>query len=160
MDSLFNSIDINQILFFSVIGLAVLVLIFIILTIVNIRRLKKISRNSKNGNLGAAIEMYYDKVEALTDDIRDMSQRFTVYEQQNALSFKKSGIVHFNAFGDISGKLSFSLALLNDKNDGIILTSLYGHETSNIYLREVKAGTPSVTISEEELQALEQAVRA
>ncbi len=135
----------------------VLFLLWIILLIVLCRvskKVKRINRNAKNGNLGATVEMYYDKVSALMDQVEQVSNRFETYEKQNALSLRRTGIVHFNAFSGISGNMSFALAIINDSADGFILTSLFGHEGSNIYLREIKNGKPTIMISEEEQQAL------
>ena len=57
----------------------------------------------------------------------------------------------------MTGKLSFSLALLNNNNDGIILTSLYGHNSCNTYLRDVVSGETPIKLLDEEKQALEKA---
>ena len=136
---------------------AFLLIIFIVISIVNCVKLRKICRNSKNGDLADAIEKYYNKIEVMHDDIHRMSQRFDVYEQQLKKCYKHSAVVHYNAFGDISGNLSFSMAVLDDNLDGFIMTSLYGHDSSSIYLRDVCKGKCTVTISEEEKYVLEHA---
>ena len=123
------------------------------------KKVKRMNRNAKNGNLAASIEMYYDKVSALMEKTDHVSKRFEIYEKQNALSLRRTGLVHFNAFGGISGNMSFALAIINDSGDGFILTSLFGHEGSNIYLREVKSGKPTIAISEEEQEALAMALK-
>lgn len=148
----------DMIIFYSLIGLAGLVTIFIVLTIVAICKLNKISKNSKNGNIADTIENYYTKVEQLTTGVHALSNRFEDYEKGLANSFKKTAVVRYNAYGDISGNMSFSAAFLNDHNDGFVLTSLYGHETCNVYLREVKNGMPLVTIAIEEKQAIDEAI--
>ena len=63
----------------------------------------------------------------------------------------------FDAFDDVTGKLSFALAILNNNNDGIILTSLYGHNSCNTYVREVVNGETPVKLLEEEKTALNEA---
>lgn len=139
--------------------LSVLVLILLIVVCCIGKKVKRINRNAKNGNLAQTIELYYDKVNGLMDQVDNVSNRFEIYEKQNAASLRRTGIVHFNAFHNISGNMSFALAIVNDKGDGMILTSLFGHEGSNIYLREVKDGKPSIAVSEEEQQALSIALR-
>lgn len=136
---------------------SLLLIIFIILTVVNSVKLKKICRNSKNGNLADTIENYYNKIKVMSDDIQNMSERFARYEQQLAICYKRSAVVHYNAFGDISGNLSFSMAVLDDNLDGFIITSLYGHDSSSIYMRDVSKGHCTVNISEEEKYVLEKA---
>lgn len=71
--------------------------------------------------------------------------------------FCKMGIVRFNAFDDVTGAVSFSVALLNARNDGMILTSIYGRETCNTYIREVKRGECDINLLDEEQEALEKA---
>ena len=53
-----------------------------------------------------------------------------------------------------------ALAMLNDNNDGVILNGIYSREMSNIYAKQVKNGTSINKLSEEEKQALEQALNA
>jgi hypothetical protein len=138
-------------------GAALLLIIFIIISIVNCVKLSKISRNCKNGNLGETIENYYNKIGLMASDIKNMSARFSVYEEQLKICYKRSAVVHYNAFGDISGNLSFSMAVLDDNLDGFIMTSLYGHDSSSIYMRDIREGKASVAISDEEKYVLEQA---
>jgi len=72
--------------------------------------------------------------------------------------FSKMSIVRFNAFDDVTGAVSFSVALLNGANDGMILTSIYGREACNTYIREVKGGACEINLLLEEREALNQAV--
>ena len=78
-------------------------------------------------------------------------------ENDSNISLKKIGLVNFDAFDDVTGKLSFALAILNNNNDGIILTSLYGHNSCNTYVREVVNGETPVKLLEEEKTALNEA---
>lgn len=145
---------------YLLLGLSILVFIFIILTIINITKLNKISKNSKNGDLASSIDSYYNKVDSLTNNINDISNRFKFYENEIKKPLKKIGLIHFNAFDNISGNLSFSLCSLNEYDDGYIITSLYGHDSTSIYLREIKNGKPNVTISEEEINSLNRALNS
>lgn len=149
---------IDPMILLSIAGVSIILLIiFLIITICNSVKLKKICRNSKNGNLAESIENYYNKIELMSNDIKNMSERFAVYERQLKICYKRSAVVHYNAFGDISGNLSFSMAVLDDNLDGFIMTSLYGHDASSIYLRDVEKGKCAVAISDEEKYVLEQA---
>ena len=67
------------------------------------------------------------------------------------------GIVKYNAFFDLSGELSYSLALLDKMDNGFILNSVYSREGSYSYIKEVRAGECDIELSKEEKQALEQA---
>ena len=81
-------------------------------------------------------------------------------EEDLAKCIQKIGIVRYNAFKDTGSDLSFALALLDDKNNGVVLNGIYSREMSNIYAKPVKDGVSSYTISEEEKQAIEKAVNS
>jgi len=72
---------------------------------------------------------------------------------------QKIGIVRFNAFKDVGSDLSFALALLDEKNDGVVLNGIYSRDVSNIYAKPVKNGTSTYTLSNEEEQAISKAVK-
>ena len=78
-------------------------------------------------------------------------------ENDSNISLKKVAVVNFDAFDDVTGKLSFALAILNNNNDGIILTSLYGHNSCNTYVREIVGGQTPIKLLDEENAALENA---
>ena len=68
------------------------------------------------------------------------------------------GVVRYNGNGDDGGNLSFSAALLDAHQSGIIITSLHGRANSRIYAKIITNGTSEQTLSEEEREALIQAV--
>ena len=74
------------------------------------------------------------------------------------LCIKKIGMVRYSAFKDTGSDLSFALALLNEKNDGVILNGIYSREMSNIYAKQVKEGKTNNKLSEEEDKALQIAI--
>ena len=80
------------------------------------------------------------------------------FSELNPHVFCKSAVVKFNAYDDITGEYSFSVALLDTQNNGIILSSLFGHNSCNTYIREVDNGACATFLLEEEKQALEKAL--
>ena len=98
--------------------------------------------------------------DALLDYIESVRQETTeqTLEELNPNVFCKSSVIKFNAFDDITGEYSFSLALLDAQNNGIILSSLYGHNSCNTYIREVNNGLCSTFLLDEEKKALENAI--
>jgi len=67
------------------------------------------------------------------------------------------GIIRFNPFSEVGGDQSFSLALLNESNDGVVITSLYTRQENRVYGKPIKNGQSEYTLSEEEKQAIEKA---
>ena len=63
-------------------------------------------------------------------------------------------VVRYDAFGDMGGHLSWSLALLDDGGDGVVLTSIYGRSDSRTYAKNVAAWSASQQLSPEEIEAI------
>ena len=70
---------------------------------------------------------------------------------------QKVGLVKYDALQEMGGKLSFSLALLNEKDDGIVMNAVHSREGCYTYMKEIIAGNSIVVLSEEEKKALEMA---
>lgn len=98
---------------------------------------------------------------------RQLSERLASLEKAQAEAAVKSlkhiqrvGLIRFNAFDDVGSNQSFSVALLDAQNDGIVISSLYGRAESRLYAKPVTGGKSSYTLSEEEKQAIHQAMQA
>ena len=72
--------------------------------------------------------------------------------------FQKIGLVKYDAFNEMGGKLSFSLCLLNEKNTGFIINAMHSREGCYTYVKEIIDGNSIIQLAEEEEQALEQAL--
>jgi hypothetical protein len=68
------------------------------------------------------------------------------------------GVVRFDAFEDMGGRLSFSAALLDDRGDGVVITSINGRQDTRCYAKQVRGGTSIHNLSEEEEQAIREAL--
>ena len=71
---------------------------------------------------------------------------------------QKIGIVRYNAFKDTGSDLSFTLALLDENNNGVVLNGIYSREMSNIYAKPVEKGKSKYTLSDEEKEAISKAM--
>lgn len=102
---------------------------------------------------------------------RSMKESATALEQGQALQLQlqelqtilksctqKCGIVRYDAYGDVSGQQSFSLAMLDGNHNGIIITALYGRHDTRCFGKTVNAGNAAQTLSDEEAEALAQAL--
>ena len=69
-------------------------------------------------------------------------------------TFQKLGLVKYDAFQQMGGKLSFSLALLDENDNGFIINSVHSTEGCYSYTKEINAGVCSLTLGKEEEQAL------
>lgn len=140
-------------------------LIILIGLIINTIRISKIKKENKEliVKLGGTdikedLKGYIHRVEAVeqkTDTIINYCKNL-----ENTLTgcIQKIGIIRYSAFRDTGSDLSFALALLDDKNNGVILNGIYSREMSNIYAKPVVDGEATYTLSEEEKQALQKAI--
>lgn len=151
-----------------IIALAVILVLIVICFVLNFVNSSKINTlldytEDNDGDLITALEKYYNKVDNLSKTIHENSdtallERLTECERQISISYKKAGIVNYNAYDDVTGNQSFSLALLNSVNDGFIFTSLFGNNSCNTYIRRVINGEANVKLLDEERMALKRAI--
>ena len=74
-------------------------------------------------------------------------------------AFSRVGLVKYDAFPQMGGKLSFSLALLDEKNNGFIINSVHGRDGCYTYTKEIKSGLCELTLGSEEEKALNVAMK-
>lgn len=153
----------NTLLLISMGIIIVLILICFVLIMINSSKVNTLLDYSDDGDIIGALKEYYKKVDDLAQTVNDKSDavllsRLANCEGQTSISLKKLGVVNFDAYEDVTGKLSFAVAILNNSNDGIILTSLYGHNSCNTYVREIENGKAQVKLLSEETQALNKAI--
>ena len=75
-------------------------------------------------------------------------------------TFQKVGLVKYDAFHEMGGKLSFSLALLNEDEDGFVLNAVHSREGCYTYIKEIIGGNSIIVLADEEQEALDMAKEA
>lgn len=126
----------------------------------NIRIMRQRSQDFFAGNNVKNIEdiiIGHSKTLKIFD--KDIQELYNISNQINQLAHKgihKVGIVRFNPFKDIGGDQSFSIALLNGKKDGVVISSLYNtREGSRIYSKAILNGeSDKYPLTEEEKEAI------
>lgn len=147
---------------YAAIGVVIVVFLFILLQYVLLRnKLNRLAKKYKyfmNGEDGGSIEL---KLSTEVRELREMvASSGNMLHQQELLatmqlqSFQKVGLVRYDAFDDTGDKLSFSLTVLDGKNNGFILSSLAGHDTSRIYAKKVVNGQCREALSSEEAESI------
>ena len=84
-------------------------------------------------------------------DIREINKKIEK-------SYQKSGIVKYDAFNEMGGKLSFAIAMLDSKNSGWIINAMHSREGCYTYVKEIVKGESYVELAEEEAEALDKAI--
>ena len=150
--------------------LAILGIIFIIfmLYIVNCIKLSRIRKEYKkfmekigNGtNIEEILEKHIDRINK-TIAKNDELEKFCVKIDSDIKNcIQKVGIYRYNAYKDTGSDLSFTLALLDEKNDGVVLNGIYSREMSNIYAKPVQNGNSTYKMTEEEIEAVKRAINS
>lgn len=150
---------------YIIIGLAAVLLILVILTIVNIvqmRKLKKRYRIFMSGKDARTLEdiltTRLDQVDSLIASNKKNEQSIQQIFQTMKYTFQKVGLVKYDAFNEMGGKLSFSLALLDQKNDGFIINAMHSREGCYTYIKEIIDGNSIIQLADEEKEALSMAM--
>jgi hypothetical protein len=150
-------------LIFISIGLSALCIILIIIDHFRLASLFKKYKLLIKGLGGKNVEdlmiSYSDEIYKVKNDIEDnLKNRISDLEKQMPTCLRHFGLVSYNAFKNVSNNMSFSIAALNDKNDGIVLTGIYTRENSYVYSKEIVKGQPNKELSREEKEALNKAL--
>lgn len=155
----------TEYLFYGMIILVVLILVLIVLLAVQISKTSKLKKRLDKfvlGKDGASLEqdiagLYEDNKFLKTSADKNKKDIRTLYKRmENA--YQKMGIVKYDAFNQMGGQLSFSLALLDENNNGFIINSVHSTEGCYSYTKEIKNGESSISLGKEEEEALATAI--
>jgi len=132
-----------------------------IINMVQLFKLKKrykIFMSGKNArNLEKTLIERLDQVDALLDANAANEKNIRILFNKMKFTFQKVGLVKYDAFNEMGGKLSFSLALLNEKNDGFVMNAVHSREGCYTYVKEIIDGNSIIVLSPEEQEALDMA---
>lgn len=147
---------------YVIIGLVVITIILLILYIVNIVQMSQLKKRynifmgGKDAkSLENILKERLDQIDGLVASNTANEDNIKTIFQNMKFTFQKVGLVKYDAFEQMGGKLSFSLALLNETDDGFVMNAMHSREGCYIYVKDIIAGNSVIILSEEEKQALE-----
>ena len=146
---------------YIIIGMLAVILIMFIMLIVNMAKIgnmkKKFNvfmsgKNAKSleDTLIKRLEQIDNLIESNDANERNIDRLF----DHIRFTFQKIGMIKYDAFHEMGGKLSFSLALLNETDDGFIINAVHSREGCYTYIKEIIEGNSIIALSEEEQEAL------
>lgn len=109
--------------------------------------------NSK-GNLAETVEHYFTSVRNTENQLDAIQKNYKRLSSIAAASIQKTAIIRFNPFKTTGGDQSFVLALLDNHDNGLLLTSIHSREGTRVYIKPVQYGSSDHTLSKEEQSAL------
>lgn len=156
----------GEMLAWSALGLSV---VFGILLLVQTMRLGRIERQLRalvrgagpgaaSASLGDLISRQGARLESNSEQIETLHRAAATLNGAVARSVQCVGIVRYNPFQETGGDQSFALALLTPSGDGVVISSLHTRTATRFYAKPVKAGNSPLSLSDEELQAVHQAM--
>lgn len=154
----------NNYLLYIVLGLTVLVLCLLILLVINYKKMKKIQRRyekfmSKDEvNLEELLVQYTKKLNTLLQNEKDILKSIKEIERIQEVCIQKVGVVRYKAIANTGADLSFTVALLDKQNDGVVLNGIYSRDGSYTYAKPIQDGKSTYTLSEEEVEAVRKAI--
>ena len=151
--------------YYIIIGLCGVLLILFILTIVNIVQMKKLKKNYRifmSGKDAKTLEdtliQRLDQVDSLLESNEENDSNIKVLSKNMQRTYQKMGLIKYDAFHEMGGKLSFSLAMLDMRNNGFIINAMHTREGCYTYIKEIIDGNSVIVLSEEEQEALKRAM--
>jgi hypothetical protein len=98
-----------------------------------------------------------DDVEALPEDVHGLRQEVAALKAENRDALRHLSLVRYDAFGDVGGHLSWSIAVLDDAGHGVVLTSIHGRSEARTYAKSISSWSCGQQLSPEEEEAIEHA---
>ena len=152
---------------YIIIALAAVTLILLILYIINVvqmaqlKKRYKIFMSGKNArNLEKTLIERLDQVDELLEANTANERNIKTLFANMKFTFQKVGLVKYDAFNEMGGKLSFSLALLNETDNGFVMNAVHSREGCYTYVKEIIDGNSVIILSEEEKEAVEMAKKS
>lgn len=124
-----------------------------------IKKLKSKYYKFMNGLSGVNIEAVLDdcleKVNDVMEKNKEIEFQINTLERNMYYCVQKVGIVRYNAFDNVGSDLSFSIALLDNNDDGLVISSLYSRDSSSTYAKPVLGSKSKYALSAEEIKAID-----
>lgn len=95
------------------------------------------------------------EIEQIKKELKEQKEKIEKIEEKVQFSFQKLGILKYNAIEGTGGNQSFSLAILDEKDDGFLITNLVFRDGSKIFVKPIFKGQSSILLTSEERKAIE-----
>ena len=153
-------------LFYLVAGMFALILILLIIMGTlwfRLSSLRKRYQRALTGTDGINLERmlidYIDETKKVSEENRHIEEEQQRMDALLQRSITRMGVVRFSAFDGMGSDLSYAVALLDSHDNGVVLSSIFGRDESRCYAKPVEGGTSNYTLTQEEKEALKDAMR-
>jgi len=112
----------------------------------------------KNKKPPRSLKEISKQLDEIVKEMDFLKEEMKELKEKNKLNLQKIGIVRYNPFSEVGGNQSFSIALLDENDNGIIITSHYLREFNRVYAKPIKNGKSEYSLTKEEKEAIEKAI--
>jgi hypothetical protein len=144
---------------YYLIAIAVWLLILSVSLVFILRYFWRLTKDVGKGNIIKVLDSVLTKEKKNRKEIANINKKIESIEETAQLHVQKVALVRFNPFTELGGDHSFSLALLDGKDTGIIITGLHTRERTRVYMKKIKKGKSEVNLSNEEKKTLKSALK-
>jgi len=123
-----------------------------------VRTYRELVRDQDGGTLHDRLVGSAEQAVRAGERMKEMEAMHSIIDRRTRRSLQHIGLVRFNPFDDTGSDQSFTIALLDDQHDGIVLSSLHGRANTRVFAKPVSGGGSQHTLSDEESQAIRIAV--
>ncbi len=142
-------------------AVAVVALGFGVVLALKLRRLRvdqRVILGDRGEDLVAHAAALRQQFEALYDYVQDaagqLNGRIETAEQRLDTAVAYSALIRYDAYGEMSGRQSTSIALLDARRSGLVLSSIHHRDQARLYAKQVREGQPELELSPEESEAI------
>lgn len=146
---------------FLFLGLIAVMFVWIVLLEWRLFRLTRTLGMLLTGRGGADLELtlreFLSQLDTATEQIKRLDGRALQLETKMPFTIQHVGIVRFNPFVDRGGDQSFVVALLDDRSDGVVVSSLHSRNDSKLFAKPIVGGNSTYPLTDEEKEAIKRA---
>jgi len=153
----------TQTLEWLVIGLFVAVGMLVAFSVVLMLRLRRLAEDQRRAFDGvevdvlAALARHTRRLDAIDGEVDSVRTHSSSVREELRSALSRIGIVRYDAFEEVGGELSFSLALLDEHDDGVVISSINGRSDGRTYLKTIEGAKSVSKLSDEEHAAIDAA---
>ena len=154
----------NEYLIYIIASLGVLVIVLFIMVCISLSKVKKLKlryekfMEKEDVNLEELLVQYTKKLNVLLQNEKEMQSSIEHMEAIVKDCVQKVGIVRYQAIPNMGADLSYTVALLNKDNDGVVFNGIYGRDGCYTYAKPINKGISRYDLSEEEITVLNEAI--
>lgn len=154
------SMDNISIATYMLVALTVWVVLLSVYIIKIIGHYKKLTKGENNLDLAKVLEKIVTRGDLQANQIAEILKEVDRSKKRELVNFQKHALIRFNPFEEAGGDQSFVVALLDGKNNGVVVSSLHSRNGTRVYAKQViGAKALNHQFSKEETEAVEKAAR-